>query len=120
MDDSTKDGDPIPPERRIAPRVRIPLLVQYRYGPFDDLRTNYAIDVSSSGLFITLEEAPPPGTQVFVQLTTREGHLLRGEGRVVRTEEEGAAVELAGFDDQARAILEAVVAEALARQRFIP
>jgi hypothetical protein len=111
------DADPSKgTQKRRHPRVDIPLLVQYRFGPIEDFRTDYALNVSVSGMFISTTEARPPGTRVFVQLTTRDGrHFLQGEGRVVRNVDGGYAIELVGFDDEARAVLDGLVREALAK-----
>ena len=104
-------------QRRRHPRVDIPLLVQYRFGALEELRTEYALNVSVGGMFIATHEKRPPGTRVFVQLTTRDGrHFLQGEGKVVRSEGGGYAIELVGFDDDARAVLEALVNDAIAKQ----
>jgi PilZ domain len=103
--------------RRRHQRVDIPLLVQYRFGALEEFRTDYALNVSRSGLFISTAEPRPVGTRVFVQLTTRDGqHFLQGEGRVVRGAEGGYAIELVGFDEAAQSVLERLVREALARQ----
>ena len=100
--------------RRRHPRVDIPLLVQYRFGALEEFRTDYALNVSRSGLFIETREIRPPGTRVFVQLTTRDGqHFLQGEGRVVRSMGGGYAIELTGFDGEAQAVLEGLVRDAL-------
>lgn len=105
------------PQRRHR-RVAIPLLVQYRFGPLEEPRFDYALNVSESGLFIAMTESRPLGTRVYVQLTTRDGgHLLQGSGVVVRTQEGGAAIELSGFDEQARGILQRLVDEAMASPR---
>jgi len=105
--------------RRRHPRVDIPLLVQYRFGALEEFRTDYAINVSRMGLFITTEEQRPVGTRVYVQLTTRDGqHFLQGEGRVVRAAEGGNAIELVGFDERAQGVLDVLVQAALARQGF--
>lgn len=102
--------------RRRDPRVDVPLLVQYRFSAFEEFRTDYAINVSRSGLFIETTEERPLGTRVYVHLTTRDSqHLLRGEGRVVRAAGGGYAIELIGFDAEARAILDGIVQEALSR-----
>lgn len=103
-------------QRRHA-RVSIPLLVQYRFGAFEEPRFDYALNVSQSGLFIATDEEKPAGTMVFVQLTTRDGqHFLQGQGRVVRAQNGGSAIELDGFDEAARVILERLVQEALQEQ----
>lgn len=111
---AASEADP-GPQRRHA-RVAIPLLVQYRFGPMEAPRFDYALNVSESGLFIAMSDARPLGTRVYVQLTTRDGaHLLQGTGTVVRTQEGGAAIELSGFDDEARGILQRLVEEACAQ-----
>ena len=58
-------------------RVEVPLLVQYRLGALEEPRFDYALNVSQSGLFIATEEDLKIGTQVFVQLTTRDGERPR-------------------------------------------
>ncbi len=94
-------------------RAQIPLLVQYRAGPLDELRTDYALNVSQSGLFIDADVDYPVGSRVFVQVTTRDGeHFLQGEGRVVRVGQ-GCAIELVGFDDDAQKILDGLVQTAI-------
>ncbi|HEY4223122.1 MAG TPA: PilZ domain-containing protein [Myxococcota bacterium] len=99
--------------KRRHPRVDLALLVQYRFGALEELRTEYALNVSASGMFIATGEAKPIGTRVFVQLTTRDGaHFLQGEGRVVRNADGGYAIELVGFDAEARVVLEKLVEEA--------
>jgi PilZ domain len=104
--------------RRRHPRAQLTLLVQYRFGALEDFRTDYALDVSRSGLFIETKEIRPAGTRVFVQLTTRDGrHFLQGEGRVVRQMDGGYAIELVGFDAEAQKVLDALVAAALAQGR---
>ena len=96
-------------------RAQIPLLVQYRFGALDDLQTDYALNVSKSGLFIDTDESHEVGTRVFVQLTSRDGvHFLQGEGRVVRAGD-GCAIELVGFDDEAQAVMDQWVNQALAK-----
>jgi hypothetical protein len=103
-------------QKRRHPRVDIALLVQYRFGALEELRTEYALNVSQSGMFIATSEPKPIGTRVFVQLTTRDGrHFLQGEGSVVRNADGGYAIELVGFDDEGKAVLDALVKEALAK-----
>jgi c-di-GMP-binding flagellar brake protein YcgR len=103
--------------KRKHPRVDVPLLVQYRFGALEELRTEYAINVSVGGMFIATSEGKPIGTRVFVQLTTKDGlHFLQGEGKVVRNVDGGYAIELVGFEPEAQAVLARLVEEALARQ----
>lgn len=100
-------------EQRRHPRAAIPLLVQYRFGTAEEFRIDYALNISQSGLFIDAETDRDPGTEVFVQLTTRDGaHFLQGQGTVVRRGK-GTAIELFGFDDGAQKILGELVQRAL-------
>lgn len=118
-EDDVKDKDPTPGARqkRKHPRVDVPLLVQYRFGALEELRTEYALNVSVGGMFIATTEKRPPGTRVFVQLTTRDGaHFLQGEGKVVRASDGGYAIELLGFDAEAQAVLARLVDEALVKE----
>lgn len=112
-DESADDGTA---QRRHA-RVSVALLVQYRFGAFEEPRFDYALNVSESGLFIAMDEEKPIGTTVFVQLTTRDGqHFLQGQGRVVRAANGGNAIELDGFDEASRQILQGLVQAALEEQ----
>lgn len=111
------DDDDETRQKRRHPRVDVPLLVQYRFGALEELRTEYALNVSVGGMFIATEEKKPPGTRVFVQLTTRDGaHFLQGEGKVVRSSDGGYAIELLGFDAEAQAVLARLVDEARAKE----
>jgi hypothetical protein len=106
--------------RRRDARVEVPLLVQYRFGALEELRTDYALNVSKSGIFILTDEERPIGTRVFVQLATRDGaHFLQGEGRVVRRADMGWAIELVGFDDAARTVLDDLVKSAIAAKETV-
>lgn len=105
------------PQQRRHARVEVPLLVQYRFGALEEPHFDYALNMSQSGLFISTEVERPVGTKVFIQLTTRDGaHFLQGEGKVVRSAEGGYAIELTGFDADARAVLEGLVQQVLADQ----
>jgi hypothetical protein len=105
------------PKQRRHQRVSVPLLVQYRFGALEEPHFDYALNVSQSGLFIATTEEKPAGTKVFIQLTTRDGaHFLQGEGEVVRSQEGGSAIELTGFDAEARAVLDDLVKKALEDQ----
>lgn len=116
-DDATSGANPDSGSRRRHARVNLPLLVQYRFGALEEPRIDYTLNVSQSGLFILTDDAHPVGTGVFVQLTTRDGaHFLQGEGKVVRAADGGYAIELTGFDDDARQILDRLVIEAIEAQ----
>jgi hypothetical protein len=100
-------------ERRRSHRVEVPLLVQIRYAATEAPRTIYALNVSARGLFLDVDDGKPLGTRVFVQVTTRDGReRARGEGRVVRRADGGCGIELLGFDDDARRVLQDIMRDA--------
>ena len=100
-------------ERRRYRRVDVPLLVQIRYAATEAPRTVYALNVSAQGLFLDVDDGKPIGTRVFVQVTTRDGReRVRGEGRVVRRADGGCGIELLGFDDDARRVLQDIMRDA--------
>lgn len=100
-------------ERRRFQRVDMPLLVQIRYAATEAPRTVYALNVSAQGLFLDIDDGKPIGTRVFVQVTTRDGReRVRGEGRVVRRAGAGCGIELVGFDDDARRVLQDIMRDA--------
>jgi hypothetical protein len=110
---STTDPDESGRSKRRHTRVSVPLLVQYRFGKAEDYEIDYALNVSQSGLLLDAQTDKPDGTRVFIQLTTRDGlHLLQGEGKVIRTAR-GTAIELVGFSDESREILDALVLKVL-------
>lgn len=102
-------------DRRRHQRADVPVLVQIRYVATEAPRTVYAVNISQSGLFLDVDDGKPVGSRVFVQVTSTDGnHLLRGEGRVVRRlgghgQQGGVGIELVGFDDAARVILQKLV-----------
>jgi len=104
-----------PSKKRRHARVSIPLLVSYRFERDGPQTMDYALNISQSGLFLPISDIKPPGTEVFVCLTTREGELLEGKGEIVRAGE-GYAIELVGFDEQAHKILDRMVQQTLAKK----
>ena len=77
-------------ERRRHPRVKLNMLVQFRLQSYEHFLTDYASDVSTSGMFLRTREPKPEGTLLYFQFTTRdEGALIEGLGRVVRVYGDG-------------------------------
>ena len=87
------------PDKRRHPRVRMPLLVQYRTSALQAFKTDYASDISEGGVFLSTAELLPEGTVVFLQFVTRDGmHLISAQARVVRTAEGGQGVQFVRLD----------------------
>ena len=103
--------------RRRHPRVKIPLLVQYRVSPLEEFRTDYATDVSQGGIFLSSELKLPAGTVLQVQFLTRDHmHLVAAEARVVRAVDGGAGVAFIKLDPADHAVLEESLARAMAAE----
>lgn len=104
-------------ERRGHERVVLPLLVQYRFDAFEELRAEYVEDISEGGLFIKTAGRRSIGDRVHLQFVLRGGsRLAELEGTVVRVDgdgpEPGLAVEFLTPDHGAREVLQALVGSA--------
>jgi uncharacterized protein (TIGR02266 family) len=76
--------------KRKHPRVRIPLLVQYRTSPLEPFHTDYASDISEGGIYLTAHHPVATGTTLFLQFVTRDGmHLISAEAKVVHARPDG-------------------------------
>lgn len=103
--------------QRRFPRVRVPLLVQYRFSPVEDYQTDYLADLSRNGMFICADQPRPAGSVLSIQFVTRDGsRIIRGQGRIVRSEvattadgRTGQAVEFVDFDADDLKFLDALV-----------
>lgn len=104
-------------ERRKYPRVPLNLLIQYKFDTFEDFVSEYAADISLGGMFIRCDDAREEGAMVYLQFSLKDGtKLIEGLGRVVRVipkggENSGIGVEFVNFDDDSRAMIEAIINE---------
>jgi len=104
-------------ERRKYPRVPLNLLIQYKFETFEDFISEYAADISLGGMFIRCDEARDEGAMVYLQFSLVDGtKLIEGLGRVVRVNPSdsanpGIGVEFVNFDDDSRAMVEAIINE---------
>jgi c-di-GMP-binding flagellar brake protein YcgR len=103
-------------EKRQFPRVRIPMLVQYRTSPLEEFKTDYASDISEGGIFLSETNPPvPTGATLFMQFVTRDGmHMVSLEATVVRrTTEGGQGMRFVKLDNADLAVLKDLVAKVL-------
>jgi uncharacterized protein (TIGR02266 family) len=104
-------------ERRKYPRVPLNLLIQYKFDTFEDFVSEYAADISLGGMFIRCEDAREEGAMVYLQFSLKDGtKLIEGLGKVVRVNPSqgpnpGIGVEFVNFDDDSRAMIDAIVGE---------
>jgi uncharacterized protein (TIGR02266 family) len=104
-------------ERRRHPRARLQMLIQLRFNSLEDFLTEYATDISVSGMFIRTEEPREEGTLVYLQFLLRGGQkLIEGLARVVRVNPPGdkervagVGVEFVNLDPESVALIEEIV-----------
>lgn len=101
-------------DRRRHPRVKLNLLVQFRLQSYDQFLTDYASDLSLSGMFLRTDEPKPEGSLLYFQFTTKEdGPLIEGLGRVVRVTEDGEApgmgIEFVNVEEPSQSLIREIV-----------
>jgi len=102
-------------ERRRHVRVKLNQLIQYRFAAFDDFHSEYAADLSESGMFIETDEPRQLGDTISVQFALRNGtRLVECLAKVVRVEpagaqEPGMGVEFIGLDEESLNLLREII-----------
>ena len=119
--DSKSDAD-----RRQSPRTDVSLLIQFRFESFEAFLSEYAIDLSATGMFIHSDEPREPGSLVYLQFTLKDGSkLIEGLGKVMRvvpppgTPEHpaGMGIHFMNFDDESQRLVQQIVAQGLRRAK---
>jgi uncharacterized protein (TIGR02266 family) len=104
-----------------APRAAVTVMVRHRGAGADELVSDYAEDISTSGLFVSCDEPYMVGTAVELHIAPPAGGAtIAALGRVVRVGvghggTSGMGIMFVSLDDEARALVERVVALGLAR-----
>jgi len=107
------------PEQRIHPRVPLQLLVQFRLQDMDTFLQEYAVNISSGGLFIRSSTSHPTGSMIYLQIQLEDGQkLIEGLGQVVHVNHPsqgnpGMGVEFVNIDDASRKLVEHIIDERL-------
>ena len=102
-------------DRRRHVRVKLNQLIQYRFAAFDDFLSEYAADLSESGMFIETDEPRQLGDTISVQFALRDGtRLVECLARVVRVEPAGSSppgmgVAFMGLDDESLSLLREII-----------
>jgi uncharacterized protein (TIGR02266 family) len=104
---------------RGAPRVPVSMLVQYRFDTLEDFAAEYAVDLSTTGIFVQSDQPQKVGSMVYLQITLKDGSkLIEGFGRVARVGQdsrgqEGMGIQFISFDDESMELIEKLVAARL-------
>ena len=71
-------------DKREHKRAAIPLLIQYRFSPFERYETDYSANISAGGLFIHCDQPPANVSTILLRFLPRDGSrviLAQGEVR---------------------------------------
>ena len=93
-------------EKREFKRASIPLLIQYRFSPFENYETDYSANVSAGGLLIHCDDPPSNVSTILLRFLPRDGsRVILAQGEVVRATAEGLAVKFLQIDEGDKAYL---------------
>jgi uncharacterized protein (TIGR02266 family) len=104
---------------RGAPRVPVSMLVQYRFATLEDFAAEYAVDLSTTGIFVRTDDPRKVGSMVYLQITLKDGSkLIEGFGRVARVGmdtrgQAGMGIQFINFDEESMALIEKIVTQRL-------
>lgn len=104
--------------RRKHPRTPLHILVQFRFGSFEEFLAEYSLNISPGGMFIRTDEPSEEGAIIYLQFTLKDGsRLIEGMGKVVRVNPPGdparpagMGVEFLNFDEESMALIEEICA----------
>ena len=104
-------------ERRLHERAPLNMLVQFRLGDIDEFMRDYAVNVSTGGMFIRTREPHELGSMIYLQFRLKDGSkLIEGLGKVVHVNPPshavpGMGVEFVNLDDSSRALIRDITSE---------
>ena len=97
-------------DKREFKRAAIPLLIQYRFSPFENYETDYSANVSAGGLFIHCDNPPTNVSTILLRFLPRDGsRVILAQGEVVRAAEDGLAVKFMQIDEGDQAYLNELI-----------
>jgi hypothetical protein len=97
-------------ENRRHRRGAIPLLIQYRFSPFEPYATDYSANISAGGLMLSCDDAPAHVSTILLRFLPRDSsRVILAQGEVLRRTEAGLAVRFLHIETDDRAFLEALV-----------
>ena len=97
-------------DKREHKRAAIPLLIQYRFSPFERYETDYSANISAGGLFIHCDQPPANVSTILLRFLPRDGsRVILAQGEVVRATASGLAVKFLQIDPADQGFLEALI-----------
>jgi len=109
-----------PANRRRHTRVPLCILVQHRFGSFEEFAQDQTLNLSEGGMFLRTTNFRPEGAVVFFQLMLNSGaRLVEGMGKVVRCisdedakPNQGMAIEFVHLDEYGLNVIREALAQA--------
>jgi len=106
-------------ERRVRNRVDLKMLVQFRLDTRDEFLRDYAVNVSTGGMFIRSRDPHPVGSNVYLQFKLSDGEkLIEGLAKVIHVNPPshpvpGMGVEFVNIDAESQALIDGIIADRL-------
>ena len=107
------------PKQREHPRIPLQLLVQFRLNDMETFLKDYALNISSGGLFIKSLKPHPTGSMIYLQIQLKDGKkLIEGLGKVVHVNHPsqanpGMGIEFINLDQNSQEVIDNIIAERL-------
>jgi hypothetical protein len=93
-------------DRRRSPRKPVMLMVQHQLEGEAPSDLDYATDLSETGVYLRVNQAPSPGTQLRVSFCpAKDARLVSGVCRVARTDASGFGAEFVQLEPGAQELL---------------
>ena len=102
-------------DRRRFDRAHLNMLVQFRLGDMEEFLRDYAVNISSGGMFIRTRAPHAEGSMIYLQFRLRDGHkLIEGLGKVVHVNPPshavpGMGVEFVNLDSDSKKLIKEIV-----------
>lgn len=79
-------------ERRRYPRVKLNMMVQFRVDSYEQFLKEYALDISTGGMFIRTDSPRPEGSILFFQFAVSGAEdIITGQAKVVHVNQPGGS-----------------------------
>jgi len=102
-------------ERRAFPRLPLNMLVQFKMQDMETFMREYAVDISTGGMFIRTQEPHPIGSMIYLQFNLADGEkLIEGLGEVVHVNASphpvpGMGIEFVNLDKGSRRLIDRII-----------
>ena len=102
-------------ERRVFERAPLNMLVQFKLSDMNSFLRDYAVNVSTGGMFIRTREPHEEGSMIYLQFRLDDGSkLIEGLGKVVHVNSAdhavpGMGVEFVNLDANSKKLIDDIV-----------